>query len=239
MFQTYGAIQIINIPNFREAREKALKPLSNCLINDDSLTSKTMKDGSRRVSSAAITKDGTTGRISNSCSDLASSSLRYTIDMVTQNVFKALDVALMTNDRNKNSYVMYPYKSVSSLMSNGIQLEHLHSYFPAAKNASSNSLRKSGNTLDMHVDAGIMIAMTTGYYSSDNDNNNNNNNNRNNNNNEDTSHREDLFIELPTGEVVIAKTDEDAVILLGDNNNSSCYNNNNNNNNNNISSSNK
>lgn len=198
MFQTYGAIQIINIPNFKEARENALKPLSNCLLNDDDRYVKTMKDGSRRLSSAAISKNGIIGKLSNACSETVSSNLRFTIDIVTQNVFKALDLASVKNNNNinnnKNNYLMFPYKSFSSLMTNGIQLEHLHSFFPS-KNSSYKAV-DSTLTLDMHVDAGIMIAMTNGYYSSS------------------ENQRKDLLLELPSGEVVYAETDSDALVLM-------------------------
>lgn len=160
-----------------------------------------MNDGSQRISAVAISRDGIKGKISSPCGDSAS-TLRYTIDTVTQSLFSALDAASVRNPESTD-YLMSPYKSFSSLLNNGIHLEHLHSYYSSRQDQSQgNNNGVIPRTLDIHVDAGIMIAMTTGYYSTE---------------SSTETYREDLYVQLPSGEVVRARTDLDALIILAGN----------------------
>lgn len=129
-----------------------------------------MTDGSIRYSTAAETVDGVRGPMRNHCGD-ASYRLRSLIDAVGRQLFVALDSKLQKGGSLKGAdLLMKPaYRSFSQLTARGSHLEHLHSYFPPEVSADSTTSLSQNNiaAMDFHTDAGLMIAMTTGYFSSE------------------------------------------------------------------------
>ena len=64
-----------------------------------------------------------------------------------------------------NERIMEPnYYSLEELMTKGEHLEHLHSYYGASVSEKEQAQEQAVFTMDFHVDAGLMIAMTTGHY---------------------------------------------------------------------------
>ena len=133
----------------------------------------------------------------------------------------------MNNKKKNKALLMSPYDSFQSLMAAGDHLEHLHAYYAPSHSLSheqhhpnhphnqpyqqedrsshtplhshrhiTNSIQ---TTLDFHVDGGLMIAMTTGYYS------------------HAASRESGLYLKLSTDEIVKAVADDDAlIVLIGD-----------------------
>jgi hypothetical protein len=108
-------------------------------------------------------------------------------------IFAALDSAIILNpDRVP---LMEPYFTYSDLFNNGDHLEHLHAYYIPSSVPSDDV--EVGSTLGMHVDDGLLIAMTTGLYS-----------------NADSSTKNGLYMELPTGAIVEVEARDDALIIM-------------------------
>ncbi len=190
-FTFLGAIQIANIPKFTLARKEALEDLSECLHSDTSATKMTMKDGSIRYSAGAETKDGVRSPMSSSCGD-ASYRLRAIIDAVCRQVFAALDSQM----KGKNLVMEPSYSTFTDLIANGNHLEHLHSYFPPQD---QNSPSINTATMDFHTDSGLMIAMTTGYYSSG-----------------LPSSKSGLYISLQDRNVKVETKDDTLILMMGE-----------------------
>ncbi len=190
---TYGILQIVGIPNFANTRTESLSSLAACLKNDDSQKmSKTMSDGSVRLTSQAASVHGRPGEMSSHCGDPAK-KLRALVDASTRQLFLALDKASgETNSRHEP--VMAPYQSYDALMRGGEHLEHLHAYFSAEAGAQASAERA---TVDFHTDAGLLIAMTAGFYSG-----------------AAPSEASGLYIQMPTGAKARAVVAEDALIVM-------------------------
>ncbi len=167
---TIGAVQVVNIPKFGIARKEALEDAAECLKTEKTSQRWVMTDGSIRYSTAAETVDGVRGPMRNHCGD-ASYRLRSLIDAVGRQLFVALDSKLQKGGSLKGAdLLMKPaYRSFSQLTARGSHLEHLHSYFPPEVSADSTTSLSQNNiaAMDFHTDAGLMIAMTTGYFSSE------------------------------------------------------------------------
>lgn len=169
-----GAIQITGIPRFGMLRKRALEDLAECFVDESSAPSMVMPDGARRVSCGAASQRGVAQRMSSVCGD-ASEKLRAVVDAASRQVFLALDQALhLSSDMESigESVVMAPsYATISDVMQSGEHLEHLHTYYaPAASSAATTndgSAKRAAPTptLGLHVDSGLMIAMTKGMYS--------------------------------------------------------------------------
>ncbi len=194
-FTTLGGAQITGIPAFAKSRKRALEDLPSCFLEENTRPSAVMGDGSKRLSSGAATKDGKAGPMDSACGD-AANKLRSSVDSAAYLLFQAFDMALRQESHSEQLIMGPRYNSYSALMSHGNHLEHLHSYFPADQTSSPTR----APTLDYHVDAGLMIAMTSGYYQ-----------------NAQPSEASGLYFKLPNGEERKAAVDEDAlIILMGD-----------------------
>ena len=157
---TIGTVQISNIPTFPAIREQSLSGSADCLKAEQTSEKRVMVDGSIRYSSGAKSIEGIPSRMDNRCGDKVS-QLRSLIDAVCRQLFVALDKRLESD----SSLIMAPtYRRFSDLMGKGSHLEHLHSYFPS-DSADAKSERQVEMTMDFHTDSGLMIAMTTGYFS--------------------------------------------------------------------------
>lgn len=205
---TLGGLQIVNIPKFTDAREKALKDLAECLENDPNSFQSLMPDGSKRFTTGAPNIKGEAKDMTSTCG-VASKDLRTLTEMTTNQLMKLLDgsrTSLKTD-------IMKPYTTFTDLTQNGDHLEHLHSYHPSTRTSqnelSSSSSSSKSFTIDLHTDSGLFIAMTNGLYRS-------------------TSPSRlgggklqslsspsnGLYIQLPTGEVVEAETEPDSLIFM-------------------------
>ncbi len=190
-FTQLGAAQITGIPRFAMTRKRALEDLAECLEQEKTAPSIVMADGSKRISTGAASHNGIPEKMNSKCGD-TSSKLRSAIDGVAHQVFLSLDSIIS----RKPQRLMEPsYDSFTDLIAHGEHLEHLHAYYSADK--ASKAQASSAATLDYHVDAGMMIAMTTGYYS-----------------NAEASPQSGLYMKLIDGSRVKAEADDDALILL-------------------------
>ena len=193
-FTDLGAIQITGIPRFGMIRKRALEDLAECLEDEDTAPSIIMADGSKRVSTGAASHHGKAEKMTNACG-LPSTQLRITVDTVTGLVFQTLDSKLPEDESDRDLLMQPSYDRFSDLIAYGEHLEHLHSYYSAT--SASKDEASSVATLDYHIDAGMMIAMTTGYYA-----------------NTIPSPQSGLFIKLLDGSRVKVEADDDALILL-------------------------
>jgi hypothetical protein len=191
-FTQLGAAQITGIPRFGMTRKRALEDLADCLVEEKNAPSIMMADGSKRISTGAASHNGVADKMSNICGD-ASDRLRATVNTVMTLVFQMMDSKLSGLKRN---ILMQPsYDSFTELVSRGEHLEHLHAYY--SPDSSDKAQASRAATLDYHVDAGMMIAMTTGFYS-----------------NAEPSAQSGLYIKLSDGSRVKAEMEEDALIVM-------------------------
>lgn len=190
-----GAIQIVGIPRFNLFRKRALEDLAECMINEDTVASTQMNDGSRRLSCAAKSTKGIAQPMSSVCGEGAT-RLRAVVDATTRQLFLSLD-AIATKKNKDRKLLMKPrYYTFNELFGEGEHLEHLHTYFSPSQNTPKKDTEM---TLDFHVDAGMLIAMTTGYYS------------------HEKSDKSGLYIMLPDNTKAKAIVDDNAlVIMVGD-----------------------
>lgn len=186
-----GALEIIGIPDFTTSRHSSLSTLSDCLHSDEKASKMLMTDGSSRLTIDAFDNEGVLGKIESSCGDSVY-ELRNAVDLATKQLFSAFDDMPFSK-----SYVMEPYKSFSDILRFGDHLEHFHSYFgTAAGGQSSIDLA----TIDFHVDAGLMIAMTSGLHTG-----------------KSPAPDSGLYIELQDGEIVrVFPSDDSLIILVGE-----------------------
>jgi hypothetical protein len=157
-----GALEIVGIPNFVAARDLALSKLDKCLAADDRAAKMFMSDGTLRLTVDAFDKDGVAGEIKSNCSN-AFDDLRHAADWATAALFKTFDK--MTS--SKADHVMKPYTTYTDIFQYGDHIEHFHCYIAPAFNATHSSAKRKAldlATIDFHIDAGLMIAMTSGLY---------------------------------------------------------------------------
>jgi len=193
--QEIGAIQISGIPRFGMARQRALEDLGECFVTENAPVSVEMQDGSHRVSTGAISTHGIAEEMSHICGE-AASKLRAAVDATSHLLFIALD-SVASKKNTQHIPLMEPsYNSFKDLMSKGDHIEHLHAYFAPSKLTTDHNPA----TLGYHVDAGLMIAMTTGYYT-----------------NAPASDISGLYLQLEDGKKVKAIADDDSlIVLMGD-----------------------
>ena len=187
---TIGAVQIIDIPKFSQARIDALGNVAECLssIQEKAVLKRNMPDGSVRFTAAAKTVDGNREPMTNRCGE-SSSKLRSLVDQVAKIILSGLDKLHQTEDGK--SLIMEPgYDSFTSIFMKGDHLEHIHSYFP------SQSIVNTP-TMDFHTDNGLMIAMTTGMIK-----------------NTVETETSGLFMMLPSGEKVKVEASDSSLILM-------------------------
>lgn len=191
---TIGALQVTGIPNFEQSRYLALSDLAHCLSTDKGAAQITMQDGSRRVTSAAQSVHGIPQEMSSSCG-APSSALRTVVDTTVSQLFRLLDkaVALRKAVDEGTEELLSPYTTFESIGRNGEHLEHLHAYYSPTENS-------GGPALDMHIDAGLLIAMTTGLYTSVSE--------------DPINSRNGLYMELPSGLVVEVGAEDDAIVVM-------------------------
>jgi len=144
-----GFVQIVGISSFNQYRIEALHGLSDCMLrkynpDNNEIIKAQMDDNSIRYTI------GSSNRlpISSSCG-LNSNNLRLSIDHTLNTLFHSN----VTNNE---------MKSMNELISSNHLIEHLHSFTPLEYYNQTNEI-----TLRMHVDEGVMIAMTSGYYQGD------------------------------------------------------------------------
>lgn len=159
----FGTVQITDIPGFVSAKQAALEDAPSCLSTLNTKGKKEMEDGTIRISVAAETKNGLRDvEMSNKCGKKAK-MLRDLIDLVSIKLSAALDHEANLQGGMQQGKIMEPsYSTISDLILNGNHLEHLHVYFPSPE--SQKLLMPSSPTIDFHIDHGLMIAMTTGYF---------------------------------------------------------------------------
>eukprot|EP01039_Chlorochromonas_danica_P006900 gene6897-7624_t len=193
-----GGLQVTDIPRFALARKRALEDLAECYEQENAATELQMPDGSRRVSCGAVSHRGVAQPMSHVCGE-AANKLRAAVDATTRQLFLAFD--LVANQKNNkdtasNLHVMEPsYETYSELMSEGEHIEHLHTYFSGTTESIAQSTSLA--TMNFHKDTGLMIAMTTGYYSP-----------------LPASDKSGLYIELVDGSHAKVEVEDDALIIL-------------------------
>ena len=199
------SIQIYNldIPNFAAQKAEAFQNLPDCLAAEPNTAQMSMNDNSVRRTTAAESKLGIGGKMLSNFGETAS-KLRASVDLAINQLAVALDIASQARtvsnsaSTKQESYLMKPYQSFTSLISSGSHLEHLHVYSPPS--ISSQSPSDDAVTMDFHVDSGLFVAMTNGYYDPS--------------SYSDRDPDRGLYLELSTGQRVKAITQENALIVL-------------------------
>lgn len=193
---TNGIIQIKDIPGYAKARLDALADLGVCLEADPSSASAEMKDGTKRLSTAAANKDGKPGKMISPCGDKAD-KLRVSVDGAVRLLLQSLDATseVLHGSQTTPPFLLEPYKKFVDIFYAGLHLEHMHSYFPSSSTEFGNV---SVNTLDLHSDGGLFIAFTPAYY--------------------DIGPPEEgnsgLYIQMPTGMVSRVAAEEDSLVVM-------------------------
>ena len=215
-----GAFKITGIPDFKSASELVFSSFPTCVQEsyklsdntDDSIFSAIMNDGSMRLSVGSKNSKGVSGDMRSKCAKTAN-NLRNLVDLATKQLFLVLDEPskFVRVKSLSDTMVMEPYDSYQELIQQGAHIEHIHAYLNTKSDVNTDA--DNIPTMAMHTDAGLMIAMTSGYYSypttSPLD--------PNNSNNEVTSEYENgLHMQLPDGEIVhVTTTSDDLIIMMG------------------------
>eukprot|EP01039_Chlorochromonas_danica_P002499 gene2497-2737_t len=191
-----GALQITDIPNFAKARKEALGRVAECYKFDDKASRLVMSDGARRYSSGAASHRGVPEAMSSPCGNDAA-HLRAAVDDATSQLFHAFDLVVSKKSEKKaDANVMEPsYSNFVDLMAVGEHLEHLHTYYSGDDATLAQAI--SPATVNYHVDSGLMIAMTTGYYAPT-----------------PATEASGLYMELADGQKVKVLADDDSLIIL-------------------------
>lgn len=169
-----GVLVVSNIPGFERQREATLVEASDCVhfmeadVEDHAgLHTQLMPDGTKRLSLVTQTKgdelaaiEGLSGE---KCRRFAHDAVEFreTVSSVSKIFVERLDEVLGTGistnlfrDVSTDSFI----NSMAEVMRTGIQLEHFHSY--------SRGEDTSLNTLDLHTDHGLFIAVAPALSSS-------------------------------------------------------------------------
>ena len=217
ILSTVGILKITAVPDLPEAQSVVFSSLSSCLsknydshATNDDIFETIMNDGTKRLTIGTKSDNGSNGRFMNDCAK-SSKKLQDAVDLATQKLFEALDLSYSlssSKSANKDStdYIMKPYRNLTDVMGKGEHIEHLHSFYNTKTLQNDHVLSNSFDetfTMKMHTDLGLLIAMTTGYYSS----------------NIKTESKRGLFITLPSQEIVHVDEDDlrtsDLIIMIG------------------------
>jgi hypothetical protein len=210
-----GILKIDEIPNFSQARRRALEPLADCLEAEDEgsdgkgVMRMVMSDGSHRRTTHASTTRGQGSAFSSETCGSAVSDLRAAIDAGMRQLLFSLDHVRTTNKNAQGVDLMRPsYTAYEDIMRHGEHLEHLHVYYSApgpVASASSSAQALGGaeaSTIKFHTDGGLFIAMTAGLYSGTQE-----------------SPSSGLFAQLPSGEqlrISSAECGDSLVFMVGE-----------------------
>ena len=212
VLSSVGILKINSIPFLELSQNEAFSSLPICLESNADDTNKVfetvMNDGTRRLTIGAKSVNGVATAMSHNCG-ASSMSLRSIVDKTTQKLFQGLDYASSKNVKSfsdSKTFSMKPYVTFDDLLVNGEHLEHIHAFYNT-KNSTNKSANLDEATLQMHTDAGLFIAMTTGYYSTSS------------NKQPKFNDQRGLFISLPSGEIVrVAESDltsNDLIVMIG------------------------
>jgi hypothetical protein len=163
-----------------------------------------MRDGALRRTVAAASEGARRLPMSNQQCGRRADQLRGLVGSSVRQLFLLLDTAAQWSHAQNVKHVedtkielLGPsYSRFEELASEGRHLEHLHSYY-----SSSDCLNLSSHTagtLPMHTDSGLFVAMTTGFVKGIGG----------------TSQDVNLHLQLPSGVVVRAETDDDSLLIL-------------------------
>ena len=180
----------------------------------------TMNDGTQRRSIGSLVNKGDKSPMKHTCLQHTEvDELRSLILLGTRQLMLALDsVRSLTSPTIHNTeamghnsddfdYVMKPYRRYQDLFDNGEHLEHIHLYYNNTEDTgdkhhssllASNDDAQAHPTMNMHTDAGIFIAMTSGYYT----------------NEHQANPHDGLYIKLPSDEVVRVQSGLGEVIIM-------------------------
>mmetsp|Transcript_19798 Transcript_19798/g.24143 ORF Transcript_19798/g.24143 Transcript_19798/m.24143 type:complete len:541 (-) Transcript_19798:1776-3398(-) len=170
-----GIVVVNSIPDFQRLREEVLISSAKCALSSRSADLGAFRtlfeDGTMRYTLGSKTVDrkaydfDNLDTSSSACATFESLStdFRNLVNTVSQLFINRLDEALgigygsqLLLDTSRNQY----FDTVKEVVETGLQLEHFHTYqrmtFP--KNSTFE------HTLDMHVDLGLFISMTPGYF---------------------------------------------------------------------------
>lgn len=184
--------------------------MSECLSRDSKfdhtpaggIFTSIMSDGSKRVSIGAKTRNGLPGSMNHPCGEPAG-TLRSLIDTAMRQLFLALDKGSKATSENvsqRHQYLMKPYRTFQELADRGEHLEHLHTYM----NTRTNENDKERPTMELHTDAGLLIAMTAGYYTHPRP-------------SSISGGLDGLYVELPSGDLVPVETSaSDLIVMVGE-----------------------
>lgn len=191
---TLGAVQIVGIPNYLPSRQDGLENLSDCLSKDKNAPTIIMKDGSFRSTAAAETISGVAQPMSSSCGDSAS-KLRAAVNTGTRQLFLALDNLSQSTRPNgvAPTPVLDQYISFDDIITKGDHLEHLHAF----RGTGNEKKDISTQTLEMHTDSGLFIAMTTGFFTGN-----------------QPTESSGLYVTTPVGSIAKIVARDDAVIIM-------------------------
>ena len=217
ILSTIGILKISDVPNLSEAQHDIFRSLPSCLSQtyddphntNDEIFETIMEDGTRRLSIGAKTENGKNNNFIDNCGK-SSNKLQNIVDFSTRKLFEALDLSYSlssgksaTNDHS--NYIMKPYHNFTDLMKKGEHIEHLHSFYNTKTKGDelTNSFEQN-LSMKMHTDLGLLIAMTTGYYSVS---------------NTISDEKRGLFITLPSDEIVHFDENDlgtsDLIIMIG------------------------
>jgi hypothetical protein len=164
VLQQEGIIALKNIPGYEEKREEYLKAAAKCALiagenGADFLLSKTLNDGTKRytistnsgkqlIDAAQETKDLCPGYLEKY------QDFSGLIETAITKLGKALD-------RTSFSISSVDNFDSTKLMTESVHLDHFHAYEAVSSAANKDDQQLS---LEMHVDNGMMIAMTAPKY---------------------------------------------------------------------------
>lgn len=166
-----GAVVVTGVPSLPAARSSALSALFSCATRAPrSMETALMDDGTRRLSAGSHTLAGASAGFPECPQlDTAAASLRAAVQLASSRVIEVLAPLASSADRMLPSAGGGGYPTLAEVTHHGEQLEHFHAYFPPSPKPSSPSPHpadpiESRDTIGLHTDGGLFIAMLPGMY---------------------------------------------------------------------------
>lgn len=156
-----GMVAVTDIPGFSEATSPALAAAYNCMVDSGLGEQQLLSDGTHRLSFA--TKSPSKFVVESeepACSQFRDriDPFRELVDKVSTAFVARLDSVFETTGKpllRTAGDAARTFNDVQSVISNGEQLEHIHSYQRSTPHTPSGE-----RTIDLHTDQGLFIAFT-------------------------------------------------------------------------------
>ena len=163
-FAEDGILLVPGVPGYAAARQSALEAMGHCFVSSkhQGLKDRILADGSQRRTAAAETNGHRLGTLDVGCPEFEQKAdvLRTVVHMTLMEVLRLWGLA-----GNRENHVVLrheagtPYMSLSEAVSSARHLEHFHLY-----TSKEESLSDGHASLELHTDAGLLLAFASPFY---------------------------------------------------------------------------